>query len=63
MLMEMPGQEPGNDFEILVVMRGQPAGVLLRGGRRAAGRRHVPRELDFAGEQHQERGFLARCEM
>jgi hypothetical protein len=59
MLVEMPRQQPGNDFEIFVMMRGQPASVFLRFGGRAAGWGRMTCEVDFAGEQHQESRLLA----
>src|ERR1700743_3993805 len=37
MLVEFFGEEPGNDIEIFIVMRGQPAGVFLGVVERATG--------------------------
>ena len=45
MLVEFLGEQPGDDIEILVVMRGEPARVLLRGFRRAARGRGVLRRF------------------
>ena len=55
MLMEVLRQQPGHNVEIFVVMRGEPAGVFLRGRGRAAGIRGVAGDVNFAGEQHQKR--------
>src|SRR5579859_6264917 len=52
MLVEFFGEEPGDDVEIFVVVRGEPTGVLLRGGGGAAGGRDVGGESEFVGTEH-----------
>ncbi len=55
MLVQRFGEKPRYDVEILVVVSRQPARVLLRHFERAARLRRVPRDVDFAGAQHQKR--------
>src|SRR5258708_9788919 len=55
MLVQLFGEQPRYNIEIFVVMRGQPACVFLRFFRRAAGLGRVPRDVEFAGTQHQMR--------
>ena len=52
MLVQSLGQKPRDDIEILVVMRGEPACVLLRDGGRTTGRRRVAHDVEFAREKH-----------
>src|SRR5712692_168090 len=54
MLVQRFGEKPRYDVEIFVVTSGEPLRVLLCFFRRAAGLGRVPRDVDFAGEQHQE---------
>ena len=49
MPMERFREKPGDDVEIFVVMRGEPAGVLLRLFGRAAGLGRVARDVNFVG--------------
>jgi hypothetical protein len=57
MLMEFLGQKLGDDAEIFVVVRGEPAGVLLRGFGRTAGWGRVSGDFEFVGVEH---GYLVR---
>ena len=52
MLMKSFGEQPGNDVEVFVMMRGEPSRVFLCGGRRAARFGRVAHDLEFAGTQH-----------
>jgi hypothetical protein len=52
MLVELFGEEPGDDVEIFVVVGGEPAGVLLRDFDGAAGGRDVGGEGEFVGTEH-----------
>src|SRR5260370_396594 len=54
MLVQGSGKKPRYNFEILIVMSGQPARVALRLFGRATGLGGMPRDVDFAGAQHQE---------
>jgi hypothetical protein len=52
MLVQFSREEPGDNVEIFVVVRGEPARVRLRGFRRAAGCGDVGGEFEFNGTQH-----------
>ncbi len=53
MLVELLGEEPGDDVEIFVVMRGEPTGVFLGVVDRAAGGGDVfGGESEFVGTEH-----------
>src|SRR6185437_5369808 len=62
MLMQTRWQQPRNNAEVFVMVRSQPARVLLRFGERAAVRRQVFRDFQFVSSQHSgvhARGFTA----
>ena len=52
MLMQFFREQPGNHIEVFVVMRGEPARVVLRGFRRAAWSRRIGGDFEFVGAQH-----------
>jgi hypothetical protein len=52
MLMKIFREEPGDNLEVFVVMRGEPVGVALGGFERAAKLRGMPGNFNFAGKQH-----------
>src|SRR5579859_4544565 len=52
MLMKLFRQKPGDDFEIFVMMRGEPFRELLGGLRRAARGGGVCGNGEFTGTQH-----------
>src|SRR5258708_7445662 len=52
MLVQPARKQPGNDVEILVVMRGEPAGVALGIRDRASGRRQPTPNFEFSGYLH-----------
>jgi hypothetical protein len=58
MLVQVFWKQPAGYVEIFVVMRGEPASVLLGRLRRTAPRRDVLRDLEFAWAQHQKERFL-----
>ena len=62
MLMKRFGKEPGNNIKILVVMRGEPARVLLRSGGRAPRLGHVAHDFEFAWKKHQKSNSSFRLE-
>ena len=52
MLVQLAGKEPGDDSEILVVVRGEPARVALGLFGAAAFGRQVARDFEFGSGQH-----------
>ena len=57
-LVEFFWQQPACDVEVFVMIRGEPARVLLSGFDRATRWRNALRDFQFAGTQHQKK-FLA----
>ena len=56
MLMQAARQQPGNDIEVFVVVRGQPAGVVLRLRGRAASGRQMAADFEFDWRLHGQGG-------
>src|ERR1700733_8736037 len=52
MLVQTARQQPGNDVEILVMMRGEPASVSLGLRNRASERREPSSNFEFSGGLH-----------
>ncbi len=53
MLMERLWKEPGDHVEVFVMMRGEPASVLLRSSGRAARLGRVVHDFELTGKEHQ----------
>src|SRR5216683_40480 len=61
MLVQPARKQPGNDIEILVVMRGEPAGVALGFRDRASGWRQATSNFEFSGYLHGTGEFVAQA--